>query len=166
MIFATVGTQLPFDRLLSDLNRWAETCPGVEVQAQTGRSLGDFPNLSCARFLQPAAFSHAIGAAQVIVSHAGMGSILTAAELGKPIVIMPRRAALGEHRTDHQLHTAAEMARLPNVTVAHDDIELAEALNRLVAAGDGPTAAAKPMPAVASRDLLGAVAGFIHGRAA
>jgi UDP-N-acetylglucosamine transferase subunit ALG13 len=46
-----------------------------------------------------------------------MGTILSAAELGKPVILMPRRAKFGEHRNDHQQDTALEMARLSNVTV-------------------------------------------------
>ncbi len=37
MIFATVGTQLPFDRLIRALDGWAASNGGVEVFAQIGR---------------------------------------------------------------------------------------------------------------------------------
>ena len=37
MIFATVGTQLPFDRLIVALDQWAASSPDVEVFAQIGR---------------------------------------------------------------------------------------------------------------------------------
>ena len=46
-------------------------------------------------------------AAAAIVAHAGMGTILTALETGKRLLVMPRRAALGEHRNDHQLATVS-----------------------------------------------------------
>ena len=39
MIFATVGTQLPFDRLIAAVDRWAGTRPGREVFAQIERVL-------------------------------------------------------------------------------------------------------------------------------
>ncbi len=57
-------------------------------------------------------------AATAIVAHAGMGTILTALEMGKPLLVMPRRAALGEHRNDHQLATASRFAELGRVKVA------------------------------------------------
>ena len=56
--------------------------------AMSGRSLGD-------------------SALQVVIAHDEMGSIITALEMGKPIVVMPRRAELGEHRNDHQVAAAA-----------------------------------------------------------
>ena len=51
-------------------------------------------------------------AADAIIAHAGMGTILTALEMGKPLLVMPRRAELGEHRNDHQLATAMRFADL------------------------------------------------------
>lgn len=128
MIFATVGTQLPFDRLLSGLDSWAAAHPGVPVFAQTGLTDRNFRHLACVAQMGQAAFLARIQAARLIVSHAGMGTILTAADLGKPIIIMPRRAKFGEHRSDHQMDTAAEMRGLANVRVA----ENGEALHRLL----------------------------------
>ena len=66
-----------------------------------------------------------------IVAHAGMGTILTALELGKPLLIMPRRAALGEHRNDHQLATAERFAAVDGVKVAFDETEFALKLDEL-----------------------------------
>ena len=97
--------------------------------------------------------------AKVIVSHAGMGSILTAIEAGKPVILMPRRADLGEHRNDHQRDTAAEMATLSNVTVVEDGAALARALNAALAREADPTLAAQSR--VASAPLLEAVRAFI-----
>jgi UDP-N-acetylglucosamine transferase subunit ALG13 len=74
-----------------------------------------------------------------------MGTILSAAELGKPVILMPRRAKFGEHRNDHQQDTAREMARLSNVTVAEDG----EALH--AAARHGCWRAASRRPACAPR---------------
>jgi UDP-N-acetylglucosamine transferase subunit ALG13 len=64
-----------------------------------------------------------------------MGTILSAAELGKPLILMPRRAQFQEHRNDHQLDTAREMVRLSNVTVVHDQKELHDALDGFAANG-------------------------------
>lgn len=163
MILATVGTQLPFDRMLSALDAWASRHPGMPVTAQTGVSGEDFHHMSCARFMAPHAFSRAMTKARLIVSHAGMGSILTAAEMGKPIIIMPRRADLGEHRTDHQMHTAQEMQRLPNVSVVENAAQLAIQIERILMAEADASSVIAP---AASPALLGAVSGFIHGRAA
>ncbi|MCG8094946.1 MAG: glycosyl transferase family 28, partial [Candidatus Thiodiazotropha endolucinida] len=64
------------------------------------------------------------------VAHAGMGSILSSLSLGKPIIIMPRKASLGEHRNEHQMATAKRFQNRPGVYVAWDEKQLVVLLNR------------------------------------
>lgn len=129
MIFATVGTQLPFDRLLSGLDSWAKCNPKTPVFAQCGSSKARVSYIKTTPTLSMSAFRRQFEAASLIVAHAGMGTILTAAELGKPVILLPRRACFNEHRNDHQLDTAKEMSRLSNVTVVDDQEELHTALD-------------------------------------
>lgn len=158
MIFATVGTQLPFDRLLSALDLWAAANPGVPVTAQIGETRTAFAHLTCHPHLDQAGFAAQMAQARVIVAHAGMGTILSAAEAGKPLILMPRRAAFGEHRNDHQLATAAEMAVLSNVTVIDDAADLAPALETALA----NAGSVQPLlPATASPRLLDTLKEFI-----
>jgi UDP-N-acetylglucosamine transferase subunit ALG13 len=162
MIFATVGTQLPFDRLLSGLDGWAATNPDISVLAQTGRTARRFRHLETVRALDQGAFRARLSEARLVVAHAGMGSVLSAVELGRPVILMPRLARFGEHRNDHQRDTAAEMARLPNVTVVPDGAALHAALDRARARGFAPGAdrvAASP----ASEALLAALRDFVWG---
>jgi UDP-N-acetylglucosamine transferase subunit ALG13 len=65
----------------------------------------------------------------LIVAHAGMGSILTALRHKKPILIMPRKASLGEHRNDHQMATAKWLGSRPGVSVAWNEKELQSVLD-------------------------------------
>jgi UDP-N-acetylglucosamine transferase subunit ALG13 len=89
-----------------------------------------------------------------------MGTILSATELGKPIILMPRLARFGEHRNDHQRDTAAEMARLSNVTVVEDGEALHAALDAARARGfafasDVPGASEAAAPLIAAlRDFV------------
>jgi UDP-N-acetylglucosamine transferase subunit ALG13 len=158
MIFATVGTQLPFDRLLAATDAWAAARPEETVIAQTGASTRVFAHLTCRPHLEQADFADCMHKAKVIVAHAGMGTILSAAEAGKPLILLPRRADLGEHRNDHQLATAAEMAVLSNVTVIDSADELADALDRALSRAD----VCQPrLSASASPRLLDALTDFI-----
>lgn len=120
MIFATVGTQLPFDRLLLGLDTWAAANPDIPILAQAGASKRRFRHIETVGLLGQSDFRNRFAKARLVVAHAGMGTILSAAELGKPLILMPRRAKFGEHRNDHQQDTAREMARLSNVTVVED----------------------------------------------
>ena len=128
-IFATVGTQLPFDRLIRGLDRWAERNPEVEVFAQIGRSDYEPRHMHWARMISARCFRDNIRECDTIVAHAGMGTIISGVEYGKQIIIMPRCEEFGEHRNDHQLGTAKRMAKLFGVEVVHNDDQLADALD-------------------------------------
>ncbi len=130
MIFITVGTQLAFDRMVSAVDRWASGRPGVQAFAQVGPARDLPQHIPHADFLPPSRAQALMRQADLIVAHAGMGSVLTALELRKPIVIMPRQAALGEHRNDHQLATARWLEGRPGVHVAWDEPGLLALLDR------------------------------------
>lgn len=140
MIFATVGTQLPFPRLIDSLDALAPEL-GEEIVAQVGASGGHWPALDVRPALTPAEFETVFAAARVVVAHAGIGTILSAKRLGKPLVILPRRHALGEHRNDHQLATARQVDRLTGIHVAWDETELRPLLKApaLAPAGNDPS---------------------------
>jgi UDP-N-acetylglucosamine transferase subunit ALG13 len=159
MIFATVGTQLPFDRLLLAVDTWAALHRDVPVIAQTGRTTTTYAHLTCLPHLDQARYNDCVAQARVIVAHAGMGSILSAIEAGKPVILMPRRADLNEHRNDHQRDTAAEMAVLSNVTVVEDSTALCTALSSILAQDTDPATVARS--SVASPSLLAAMRDFI-----
>ena len=131
MIFVTVGTQLPFDRLVAAIDTWAGSGSSVPVFAQIGPSRLRPRNIEFAQFITPAECAQRMEEADAIVGHAGMGTILTALELGTPVLVMPRRAALGEHRNDHQLATANRFSDLGKINVAFDEAELPAALDDL-----------------------------------
>lgn len=158
MIFVTVGTQLTFDRLIKAVDDWAGRRARTDVFAQIGPSDYHARHITTQTFITPQECDQHMRSADVIVAHAGMGSILTALELGKPIVILPRKAALGEHRNDHQLATARRFAEMGSVSVAMDEHELAEKLDAL-----GQLGAAPRISPFASDRLIGALRAFIHG---
>lgn len=131
MIFVSVGTQLAFDRLIAAVDAWAGALPGREAFAQIGLSRLRPRHIEHAPFISPQEYAERMMAADAIVAHAGIGTILTALEIGKPLLVMPRRAALGEHRNDHQLATARRFAELGKVSVAMDERDVASKLDEL-----------------------------------
>lgn len=158
MIFVTVGEQLPFDRLVRAMDQWAGQT-GQEVIAQVGRSAHKSAYLQASAFLDQEAFLRYLSTCSLVVAHAGMGTIITAVENGKPIIVMPRQASLGEHRNDHQLATARRFAALHYVRVVHDPAELQEAIEDvLFHLGDQHGEQKKIEP---SQDLIRAIHDFI-----
>jgi UDP-N-acetylglucosamine transferase subunit ALG13 len=130
LIFITVGTQLPFDRLLRAVDGWAGAHPGVECHGQIGPAGYRPTAFKTVDFLPPDQADDLFKRAQLIVSHAGMGSVLTALRFRKPIIIFPRVAALGEHRNEHQLATAAWLECKPGVFVARTEEALLTLLDQ------------------------------------
>ena len=128
MIFATVGTQLPFPRLIDALDGLASEL-GEEIIAQIGpQQDGTWSHLDLRDQLTPSEFEALFTSARVVVAHAGIGTILSAKKWRKPLVILPRRHALGEHRNDHQLATARELQKLAGIHVAWEITDLAPLL--------------------------------------
>jgi UDP-N-acetylglucosamine transferase subunit ALG13 len=131
MIFVTVGTQLPFDRLVRTVDEWAGQYGRSDVFAQVGPTSYRPQHIKWAPFIDSTECRERTEAADVIVSHAGMGTILTALELGKPIVVFPRRADLQEHRNDHQIATAKRFLAAGRVVAAFDEEHLLEKLRHI-----------------------------------
>ncbi|MDE7120410.1 MAG: glycosyl transferase family 28 [Muribaculaceae bacterium] len=151
MIFATMGTQLPFDRFLKMLDQVAPQLGGEEIVAQVIADSYRPVNFAPRGFIAPAEFASLVEQARVVVAHAGMGTIITALDARKPIVVVPRQASLGEHRNEHQLATANRLGALGYVYVAHDADELAMLLT------SGTLAPLRPISSHASDSLVGAV---------
>lgn len=129
MIFVTIGTQAPFDRFIKIID---EVAPQIneEIIAQVYKCGFTPKNIKTVDFLAPDEFNNLFEKADLIISHAGMGTILSALQKHKPIIIFPRIAALGEHRNEHQLATAEKFKELGSVYVAMNEQELKELMLR------------------------------------
>jgi len=128
LILVTIGTMLPFDRLIINMDAWAAHHGSEDVIAQIGEGKYEPRNMRWTRLIPPKDFIELARRAAVIVSHAGTGSYFLAAEISKPIVMLPRLAAKLEHTTDHQVHTARWLSDKPGVYVAATDEELTPAI--------------------------------------
>ena len=67
--------------------------------------------------------------ARVVVSHAGVGCIISALKHNKPNIVVPRRKEYSEHFDDHQLGIAKELEKEGKVKVVWDIEKLEEILN-------------------------------------
>lgn len=127
MIFVTIGTQQPFDRLIKIIDELAPQL-NEEVIAQVYQCGFTPQNIKTIDFLAPDEFNTLYEKARLIISHAGMGTILSALQKEKPIIVFPRIAALGEHRNEHQLATARKFKEMGTVNVAMNEEELTSML--------------------------------------
>lgn len=133
MIFLTTGTQLAFDRLVKAVDEWVgETKPACEVFGQVLSPTHDpylVQNFETKARLSPAQYAEVFSQASLIVSHAGMGTILTALTEGKQICIMPRQVKYNEHRNDHQLATVERLGEHAGLFKACDERDLHQCLS-------------------------------------
>lgn len=158
MIYLTIGTQLPFDRLVRIVDEWVGSSAGeVNVIAQTGKCSYRPANFCATPFLEPVQARRMLLEADVVVAHAGMGTILERLTIGKPIVVFPRDHRLGEHRNAHQIHTAKQLESRAGVYTAYDGTTLKNLLSRrdLLVGGN-------PIAPVASPELIGKLRDFVH----
>jgi UDP-N-acetylglucosamine transferase subunit ALG13 len=149
LIFVTVGGQLPFDRLIRCVDAFAAHA-GTELFAQIGAGEYTPQHMRWERFLSPARFRETAQACEAIVAHAGIGTILTALELRRPLLVFPRRAEHREHRNDHQLATARHFSSRGHLLCAFDEAELEALLPRLRAQAPGAPPA-PPAPELLAR---------------
>lgn len=158
MIFVTAGTlHYPLERFL----RAAGELPGDEevvVQCSAPwqaparvRLLRDLPYDELVAYMREA---------RVVVSHAGVGSVLTALRIGRRPVVVPRLERYGEAVDDHQLSFGRKLAELGLVVLVEDPAELAAAV-AVAPPDDLPALGAGPL-ALELRDELGALLG--HSR--
>lgn len=131
-VFVTVGSMLPFDRLVRAADDWAAAHHEARVVAQIGDGSFRPRAMMFESMMAPSEYRQQCANADLIVSHAGMGTVITAAEVGRPLVVLPRRPDLGEVTSNHQLATARWLADRPGIAVIESEAELAAAIDRAV----------------------------------
>ncbi len=105
-IFVTVGnSKKNFSRLLHEIVKLRPYLCGAVV-VQHGHTLFDFEGFTSYSFLDEKEFLFYIKESDLIISHAGVGTIISAHNLNKNIIIVPRQLKYKEHINDHQMELA------------------------------------------------------------
>ena len=161
MIFVTVGSVTPFDRLVRCVDEWGRRNPSADVLAQIGS--GTFVPQHCrhVRELPPEEYAQAFASAELVVAHAGMGTIIKAVELNKPTFLLPRLGRLQETRNDHQSATLERFESLSMISAATSEEALVRLLNDYAR---DPAQFVNPPPPRDSRpqrDLIEFVSSFV-----
>lgn len=114
-VVVTFGSQRDFGfrRALDALVRLLpQVCsPSVEVLWQTGATDVSGLGIRALESVPAADLEQAIADADLVVSHSGVGTALSALDHGKCPVMLPRRRDHGEHTDDHQRLIAQELGR-------------------------------------------------------
>ncbi len=132
MIFLTVGTQFPFDRLVKSVDLAFDAgLIDEEIVAQVGESSYKPRNFHSLASLDKDLFDKRVREASSVISHAGMGTITMALDNKKPLLVMPRLAKYGEVVNDHQAAIARRFSELGYILAAHDVNDFPDEIRKL-----------------------------------
>ncbi|MHC4644442.1 MAG: glycosyltransferase [Planctomycetota bacterium] len=132
MIFLTVGTQFPFDRLVKTVDSlYSQNGFGSEFFGQIGQDSYKPVNFRSVPSLEKKDFDRYFTEANAVIGHAGIGTITMALETGKPLLVMPRLKRYHEAVNDHQLAIAERFEQAGHLLVAYTEQQLPAKLAQL-----------------------------------
>lgn len=109
MIFVILGThELEFKRLLKYLE---DMDIKEEVIIQSGNTNFTSNKYKVIPFLDQNDFNKYIKESTLVITHGGVGSILTALRHKKKVITMPRLSKYNEHNDDHQLEICNKLSK-------------------------------------------------------
>lgn len=107
--FVSLGNaKQPFDRILSYVHEQYDKLP-KPILIQNGSTPFNKSGYLIKDFLSPAEYISAINSAEILIFHAGAGSIMHAVKAKKKPIIVPRICEIGEHINNHQVNFAIGM---------------------------------------------------------
>ena len=130
MIFVTVGQARDFSRLVKKIDEIGERIK-EEIIIQQGQTKYVPKNCKHFEFVSRDDFLKYVKKSRIIITHAGVGSIITALNCGKPTIVVPRRKKYNEHRNDHQMDIAREFNRTGRVSVCYDVNNLEKRIRKI-----------------------------------
>ena len=110
MIFVTLGTQdKEFPRLIEEIDRLIENKTiKEEVIVQAGCTKYESKNLKILDLISHDEFEKLVSECSLLITHGGVGSILTGIKRGKIVIAVPRLKKYKEHESDHQIQIINE----------------------------------------------------------
>lgn len=135
MIFLTVGSEISFDRLTKAVDQWCYKNKQIQLFGQIADPgpNGYYPqHCKWEKFISPSKYNKMYDEAELIISHAGMGSIITALITATPIIILPRHSILHETRNDHQIATAKRFSNHNGVFTVDTEAMLDPMIDQIV----------------------------------
>lgn len=135
MILVTLGSQdKPFVRLLQDIDR--EITNGnikEKVVVQAGYSVNKYQtdNMEMFDLIDREEFNKLVDECSLLITHGGVGSILTGLKAHKKVIACPRLAKYKEHINDHQVQIIREFSNAGYILSYYDGDSLAEVLKKV-----------------------------------
>ena len=122
MILVTLGTQdKSFKRLLEAIDREIENGNIKDkVLVQAGYTKYKSKNMEIFKSVSNDRLEELMEEASLVITHGGVGSILTALKYNKKVIATPRLSKYNEHTNDHQKQIVEEFGRLDYIIPLKD----------------------------------------------
>ncbi len=132
MIFVTLGTQkFQMNRLVKAVDELAGSrAVKEEFYLQIGSSTYKPKNCRYSEFMDANEYDDNIKNCSMLITHAGVGTIITGIKADKPVIVVPRLAKFGEHVDDHQTQIAEAFSNKGSVLSCTDIDELANYIEK------------------------------------
>ena len=133
MIYVTLGTQdKPFTRLLQKIEEQIEKGNiKEEVIVQAGYTKYTSEKMKTFDLVERDEFVRLIHNCDLLITHGGVGSILTGLKNQKKIIACPRLYKFGEHMNDHQIQIVSLFAKEGYILEFQEDDELESILKKV-----------------------------------
>lgn len=132
MIMVVVGTQkFQLNRLLKEIDDLIEK--GIikdEVFAQIGNSDYQPKHYDFKNFINKDEFEEIVEKCSVLITHSGVGTIISGLNHNKPVIVYPRLKKYNEHVDDHQTEIAKSFSEMNYVLLCDEDDDLAKILEK------------------------------------
>ena len=133
MILVTLGTQdKTFVRLLDEIDKLINK--GIiqdKVIVQAGFTKYSSDNMEIFDLIPQDEFNNLMSKADLVITHGGVGNIISALEKNKKVIAVPRLAKYGEHINDHQTQIIAKFNDLGYIIGLQDVDELDRAIKEV-----------------------------------
>ena len=131
MILVLLGTQNnSFYRLLEEIDKNIENGNIQDkVVVQAGFTKYESNNMQIFDMIPQEELDDLLKKADLVITHGGVGSIMSAVKLGKKVIAVPRLKKYGEHVNDHQLEIINTFKKQGIIIGLNSVDELAQALS-------------------------------------
>lgn len=133
MTLVILGTQdKTFERMLEGIEKQIKKGNlNDEVIVQAGSTKFESENMQIFDLIPMNKFNNLIKTADLIITHGGVGSILSGLRNNKKVIAIPRLAEYGEHENNHQLEIIEEFTKMGYILSCKEMKDLGKVLKKV-----------------------------------
>lgn len=131
MIFVSIGTQKQqFARIFKKIEN-SKILENEEIIAQSGFTKFNSQKIKMLGFIEQEKLNEYIKEADFVICHGGVGTIFSALNMQKKVLVMPRLKKYKEHKNDHQVEICKELEKEEYIIYLKEDDDIDEKIKEL-----------------------------------